>query len=238
MALTADALIADPPQLHGVSIEGRLHQWTLGPEALAALDRLLEPGWKTLETGAGASTVLFALKQTEHTCVVPSPEEIDRIKSYCATHGVSTDTVKFVAEFSEDALPHLPPNPLDLVLIDGSHSFPSVFIDFHYATRRLRAGGWLFIDDTHLWTGRTLRNFLQAEEDWALDQDIHFRTAIFRKRSGNAEISNWIYQPYVVAHSAFTPWQRVMTMVREGDWRLLAEKLASRVRGALRTRSR
>ena len=67
VALDIDVLTSDPPNLHGASAEGRLHDWALGPQALRVLSRALEPGWHTLETGAGVSTVVFALKQTHHT---------------------------------------------------------------------------------------------------------------------------------------------------------------------------
>jgi hypothetical protein len=234
VALTPDGLIANPPHLHGVSAEGKVHDWALGPAALRALNDALQPGWRTLETGAGASTVLFALKQTDHTCIVPSAEEVARIQAFCGDNGVPTDGVTFVEQQSELALPRLDPQPLDLVLIDGSHSFPSVFIDWYYTAGRLREGGWLFVDDTHLWTGRVLRNFLRAEGDWALVEEIPFRTAIFRKRSHATDVRNWIYQPYVVSHSVFTRRRRVMAMLDDRDWRLMAAKLHRRLRGRAR----
>jgi hypothetical protein len=229
MALTLDGLIANPPFLHGVSSEGKLHDWALGPAALRALDSRLQPGWRTLETGAGVSTVLFALKQTHHTCIVPSAEEITRIQEFCAGNDVATDRITFVQEPSELALPRLDRLSLDLVLIDGSHSFPSVFIDWYYTADLLRRGGWLFIDDTHLWTGRVLRNFLRAERDWALVDEVPFRTAVFQKRSDEGGVRNWIYQPYVVSHSIFSRRRRVMAMLDERDWKLLGAKLRRRL---------
>src|SRR5205085_5091043 len=179
----------------GVSREGKPHEWALGPEALGVLSRTLQPGWRTLETGAGVSTVLFASKRTHHTCVVPSPEEVGRIQQFCVDNAISTDRLTFVQQNSEDALPALDPEPLDLVLIDGSHSFPSVFIDWYYTARRLKIGGWLFVDDTHIWTGRVLREFLQAEPDWELVEDFPYRTAIFRTRSPVFGVRDWIDQP-------------------------------------------
>jgi predicted O-methyltransferase YrrM len=208
--LTPEALISNPPRLHQEGERGQLECWGLHPAALRSLSRRLQPGWRTLETGAGVSTILFAVMQTDHTCVVPSSEEVTRIKAFCAAREVSTARVTFVEERSEEALPRLSPGPLDLVLIDGSHSFPTVFIDWYYTASRLREGGWLLIDDTNLWTGRVLRDFLDAEEDWALVEEVPFRTATFQKRSNVQGVRNWVFQPYVVSHSVFTRRGRVV----------------------------
>jgi predicted O-methyltransferase YrrM len=229
MALTADALISSPPDLHGVSHTGEVHAWALGDKALRSLSQLLEPGLRTLETGAGVSTVLFALKQTHHTCVVPAPDQVARIRAFCEANDISADSVNFVEDTSEATLPGLAPDPLDLVLIDGSHSFPSVFIDWYYTASRLKAGGWLFIDDTQLWTGRVLRDFLHRERDWELVEDVE-NTVIFRKQSDAVGVRNWIYQPYVVAHSLLTRRQRVLHLVAERDWQTLRRKFGRRLK--------
>lgn len=229
--LTAEDLIANRPHLHGVSADGRPHDWALGVESLRSLNRIVETGWRTLETGAGVSTVLFALKQTRHTCVVPSQEEISRICDFCAANQISTTSVQFVIENSESALPRMDPEPLDLVLLDGSHSFPSVFIDWYYTASRLRMGGWLFIDDIHIWTPRVLRDFLRAEEDWEHVEDLPSLTAIFRKRGEVTGARNWIYQPYVTKRSALNRRSRMaLTILRDREWDMLKEKLIGRLR--------
>ena len=33
---------------------------------------------KTIETGAGVSTILFAMKNTAHTCIVPDDKLVER----------------------------------------------------------------------------------------------------------------------------------------------------------------
>ena len=50
--------------------------------------------------------------------------------------------------------PTLELDALDLVLIDGSHSFPQVFIDWYYTQSALKVGGALLVDDVHIWTGK------------------------------------------------------------------------------------
>lgn len=69
------------------------------------LDEVLQPGWQTVETGAGVSTILFALHATQHTCVVPANEEVERIRAFCADHEIPTDGLTFVIDSSEAALP-------------------------------------------------------------------------------------------------------------------------------------
>ena len=113
-----------------------------------------------METGAGISTILFAIKEANHTCIVPDPDLVSRIKSYCARMIVSVGRIDFRIDKSETTLPVLPIDQPDLVLIDGSHAFPTPFIDWYYTADKLRVGGMLMIDDTQLWTGHALKRFL------------------------------------------------------------------------------
>jgi hypothetical protein len=138
------------------------------------------PDSKTLETGSGVSTVLFALKGSRHICITPDHSEVDRIIEYCHQRQTSLSRVSFCIERSENALPNLAVSELDLVLIDGRHAFPSPFIDWYYTVDKLKLGGRVIIDDTHLWTASILRDFMQSEPEWRLDEILD-RTATFVK---------------------------------------------------------
>lgn len=81
-------LIANPPKVHidhGELVSG----WKLADEELLFLDRQVTEGMKIIEIGAGVSTVAFAMKGTDHTCIVPDEEEVNRIKRYCNEHGIA-----------------------------------------------------------------------------------------------------------------------------------------------------
>jgi hypothetical protein len=105
--------------------------------------------------------------------------------------------VTFHHELSERVLPALDPAPLDLVLIDGSHSFPQVFIDWFFTQRALKVGGTLLVDDVHIWTGRVLRDFLRAEPEWKLVERWAGRTVAFRKVAHYDDGKDWADQAYV-----------------------------------------
>lgn len=223
-------LIAEPPHIHGFKASGEEQRWGLAADSLRILAGLLQPGWHTLETGAGVSTILFALSGARHICISPAPQEHDRIREVCAEKGVSLDDVNFVPELSEVALPRLDLPELDVVLIDGSHAFPVVFVDFQYAAEKLRVGGYLLVDDTNLWTGEVLRDFLVAESAWELVSEVPLRTAIFRKVADPGPAWNWMAQPYVVSKSALTPRKRAVKLVQDRQFGWIAQRLAKRLR--------
>jgi predicted O-methyltransferase YrrM len=236
--MRAEDLIGSPPNLHGVDASGRPESWALAPESLRLLNSAIQPGAHTLETGAGVSTVLFAIHGTDHVCVAPDAAEVERIRSFCAANGISADRIEFVVEASEDALPRLELGELDLVLIDGSHSFPTVFIDFHYGASHLRAGGLLFVDDVNLWGPRVLRDFLCEETSWELEDEVPLQTAVFRKGKQAGGVPNWTDQPYVTARSYVGTPRRTMALIRQGRIGTLAQRGRRRVASRIRSRAR
>jgi predicted O-methyltransferase YrrM len=201
-AVDIEALLAAPPALH-VDSAGNPVPFESDLRILRLIARSVGEGSRTLETGGGLSTLVFTVRGCEHTCVVPWTEEVDRIRRWCADNGVPDETLAFATARSEEALPALGDDaPLDLVLIDGGHGFPTPFIDWWYAGRRLRPGGLLIIDDTHLWTGAVLRDFLDEQPGWTLVERLPMRAAVFRREDGgDAEFDEWVHQPYVVRRS-------------------------------------
>ncbi len=199
--MTLEELLAAAPRFHPDGAGG-LRSWQLPDDVLRFLDRHVGDGMRTLEVGAGVSTVIFVLKRAHHVCVTPDPEEPARILAWCRANGLATDRLHFEIERSEDCLPRLRQDgPLDVVLIDGAHGFPVPFLDWCYTANRLRVGGLLFIDDTQVWTGHVLKGFLSAEPEWRLAADFAPRSAVFEKVAAGPCVKNEWQQPFVVAQT-------------------------------------
>lgn len=214
-------LLRAQPKLHK-DRNGDLVSYQASEEVLSFIDRHVTENSRTLETGAGMSTILFAIRGSEHTCIVPGQGQIDRIKQYCHDHQISTDKIDFQLHNSEVILPVLKPKDLDLILIDGCHGFPIPFIDWFYATSHLKKDGILIVDDTQIWTGAVLKEYLLSEPEWELVQDIAPRATIFRKLQTEIRTKEWDEQPYVMqADSVFQTKSKI------------AEQLADQKTGAL-----
>lgn len=189
-----ESLLNSCPAVHGNVTYG------LGTDTLHFLDAHVSADSRTLETGSGLSTLLFAYKNTHHTCVTPWQLEATRIKRHCADQGIQTDRLNFAVGSSDEVLPRLlHDGPLDLVLIDGGHGFPLPFADWLYTAPRLAIGGIVVIDDTPVWTGAVLRDFLASDSDWKLEASFANGSA-FRKINEfrNKEFNE---QPYVMKQS-------------------------------------
>ncbi len=233
-------VLADRPKLHK-DRTGDLVSYQASEEVLSFIDRHVTENSRTLETGAGISTILFALKGSKHICVVPSQGQIDRIQQYCTSHQISSDKIDFQLQNSEVILPILNPQDLDLILIDGCHGFPIPFIDWFYATSHLKKDGILIVDDTQIWTGAVLKEYLISELEWELVQDIAPRASIFRKLQAKIRTKEWDEQPYVqLADSVFQTRSKVEEQLADRETRaqLSEEKAAmsmelNRLRGEI-----
>jgi hypothetical protein len=193
--MNLERLLSAPPKLHGpdaMPTDG----WRLDDAALLFLESRVRTGMRTIETGAGVSTIAFAIKRTRHTCVVPNRRVVRRIGRYCASVGISLRSVTFVLDRSEYALPRLHRAAYDFALIDGRHGFPAPFIDWFYIADRLRRGGVVLVDDTWIWTCDVLVRFLDANPGWRRCGDLP-TSAAFLKERNNAQHAEWVDQPFV-----------------------------------------
>ena len=189
-------LLQAQPKMH--TRGGQAYSWQLSDDLLRFINVHVQAGAKTLEIGAGVSTILFTMKGASHLCVVPARDEAARIQEFCREHGIPLDTLTFEIDRSDRCLPRLDLAGLDFVLIDGAHGFPIPFLDWYYTADRLKVGGFLAIDDTHIWTGYVLKMFLLAEPEWTLEADYEPRSVVFRKvKEGGLGRSEW-RQPYIV----------------------------------------
>ena len=163
-----ERVIADPPHVHPDAPNGSA--WRTSRRCYEFLAGAVTPGARTLETGAGLSTILFAAWGCVHTAVVPIPEEATVLQEYCKTRGINTEHLSFDLRGSEQALPeHYGDGPLDLVMLDGAHAFPLPIIDWFYGAGRLRSGGIAVFDDVPLPAVRSfLDGYLELDPRWEL----------------------------------------------------------------------
>ena len=171
-----ESLRRTPPGLHG-----REEFWGLAWEALEWLETNVRAGTRTLETGAGASTLVFAAAGAIHRAVTPDPEEEHRIREACAARGIDDSNMTFDIGPSQKVLPSLETPPLDVVLVDGAHGFPYPILDWWYLQPHLKEGGLMLLDDAYLSPVGAILEYVQASESWELEKPISFRTACIRK---------------------------------------------------------
>jgi len=183
----ADRLRSAPPGLHGPGDE----YWGLSWPALEWLEGALEKGMATLETGAGASTIVFAAARTSHEAVTPEPEEEARIRATCEHLSVPADTVTFRIGSSHEVLPALESRELDLVLLDGAHGFPYPVLDWWHVAPRLRPGGRLLLDDAYLPPVAAVLDHLGRSADWQVERTVGYRTVVVRKLNERLPPFDW-----------------------------------------------
>jgi predicted O-methyltransferase YrrM len=187
------------PALHARSAD-ELVNWGIHEALVPHLRRAVRQGSRTLETGSGVSTIVLLALGAKHQSISPDPGEPERIKSYCKEHGISTADYEPIVGASENILPTLGDQPLlDLALIDGSHSFPLPCIDWFYATRLLKKGGTMIIDDVQLWSVAVLADFLDGGDAWEkLERTPRF--AVYRLLGDARDVLGrwWGQQPHVV----------------------------------------
>ena len=207
---------------------------SLPSDVLRYIARHIGPEATTLETGCGVSTLVFLIKGANHTCVSPDAHAVDRIRDYCRANDVALDRARFEVEPSEVVLPRLELKDVDLVLIDGSHSFPAVFIDWYYTAPSLKIGGLMVIDDVDVWTGKVLKDFLGQEDEWSIDASFGNRSVAFRKVSEIDPFKGWWLQRYVVERSGKEPIStksiaRALGKVRRGEFGEIAKSIRRRL---------
>lgn len=225
------------PPIHRNS-DGQAVSWYVTEVLADYIAKNVRPGMRTLETGAGLSTILFAQAGSQHTSVVYDPSEVDRIKNFCQERKIPTSQLQFLVGMSELVLPQSCPQELDFVLIDGCHGFPTPFIDWYYTQRNLKVGGIMAVDDTQIWTGGTLKRFLSSEPGWERLDQWPYRAAVFRKTAPSADYLDWYYQPFV--HGRSITHARVNDYLAKGACYFLrvAERLPKRRQFFFRNRKK
>jgi len=189
-----EQILAERPALH-TDFAGGLTNWSITPELARFLFERTNASMQTLETGSGLSTVILTLRRARHLAVAPWREDLEAVKAYCRVKGLSLRRTRLVRGRSEVILPALHKSPLDLVLIDGRHAFPTPFIDWFYTADRLRVGGLMVVDDLNLPSCSILAEFLGQDPRWR--EEVRSETwGAFHKTAMGILDGEWIDQPW------------------------------------------
>jgi len=161
----------------------------------------VKPGMRTLETGAGISTLIFAIRNAQHYAVTPSADEAIAIRQYANRVEISLERVKFLIDQSDRYLPQCELTDLDIVLLDGKHAFPWPIIDWFYTADRLVKGGLMILDDTNLPAVRVMVDFLKVDPHWEFKAKPGGHTAVFRKCASGIHDVAWHMQPWNLSNA-------------------------------------
>ena len=233
-------LVADRPAFHAVDGEARI--WHAQPRTLELIGRYVRSGDTTLETGCGASTVIFAAAGARHTAISPSAAEHDRIREYCEAIGIDPGSLDFVADSSDRVLPALADDErLDAAFIDGAHSFPYPLVDWHYVARRLRPGGILMMDDVNIPAVAVASKAMQSDpRSWRLLATADDRAQAFEKLREFPQGDDWKVQPFNAGYPdySFVPAHRAARLTVAHRARMARSRLGARFPALRRLRRR
>lgn len=171
-----ERLLADRPSFHA----GGTVRWNSMPETLRMIAKSVRDGSRTLETGSGASTVVFAACGAHHTAISPDGREHERVREYCRSIGVDDSRLTFIAGFSDQELPALcKERVFDAAYIDGAHEFPYPEVDWHFVSRALKIGGVLLMDDVPIPAVAPVFRHMRLEPQWRFEGILDHRAAAF-----------------------------------------------------------
>ncbi len=159
-------------------------------KVLQYIAEMVDRSCTTLETGGGWSTCVFAAHAGKHICVNPDITANEMIRQFLQEHHVPTGELLFKDATSDAALPKLDSAcKVDVALIDGNHSFPIPIVDWHYIDLRLKKGGILLVDDSHIRSVGLLCEFLRTEDSYQWHADIGNLTVF--KKTAEERVWGW-----------------------------------------------
>lgn len=162
------------PGLHGA---GTLSARTLRAIAQAASGRAIR---NSVETGSGASTLLFS-HLSEHHTVFALNGGSGSISNIRRSPLLRQSAVTFVEGPTQATLPrHHFAHKLQLALIDGPHAYPFPDLEYYFLYPHLEAGALLIVDDIHIPSVHNLFEFLRRDAMFKLDRVVQ-TTAFFTR---------------------------------------------------------
>jgi hypothetical protein len=155
---------------------------TLSPKVLAALARHLNGRGirRSIETGSGASTLLFSHASEDHTVFAldDGSGSVENVRSSALFNRESTT---FVLGPTQKTLPAYQfHDKIQAALLDGPHGFPFPQLEYFHIYPFVEPRGLLIVDDIHIPSVHDLFCFLKADEMFVL-VDIVQKTAFFER---------------------------------------------------------
>jgi predicted O-methyltransferase YrrM len=171
-----------------VASRGQHAACTLTPQAIERLESYLSEHFAgkeiaALETGCGASTILFAQYATAHRCYCLDDRDQANGSVPFATNfpTFSGSNVEFVFGPTQRTIFSSPPmRPVDVVLIDGPHAYPFPDLEYFAFYPWLKPGGLLVVDDIQLPTINNMFQFLCQDDSFRL-LEVAGATAFFER---------------------------------------------------------
>jgi Methyltransferase domain len=162
------------PGLHSA---GTFSPRTFNAIARAAGNRTIH---HSVETGSGASTLLFSHLSSHHT-VFASDGGSGSVTNVRRSPSLRPNVVTFVEGPTQVTLPrHNFTEKLQLALIDGPHGYPFPDLEYYLLYPHLDAGALLILDDIHIPTVHNLFQFLRRDAMFELDRVVQ-TTAFFTR---------------------------------------------------------
>lgn len=167
--------------------------YAVSEDLLKYIESIVNEDSVTLETGAGYTTCVFAIKSQTHYVINPDATSNKMILEWLMDKSFKTQGLVFIGDSSDTALPILNvKNKIDTALIDGCHGFPLPIIDWYYIDLNLKVGSILIIDDIDIYSVKILFDFLRKDESYKFLMSID-RAAIFQKIS-DRKVIGWRFQ--------------------------------------------
>jgi hypothetical protein len=136
----------------------------------------------SVETGSGASTLLFS-HLSEHHTVFALDDGNGSITNVRRSPLLRQSAVTFVEGPTQATLPQYRfTEKLQLVLIDGPHAYPFPDLEYYFLYSHLETGALLIVDDIQIPTVHNLFQFLRRDAMFELDEIVQ-TTAFFKRTS-------------------------------------------------------
>ena len=136
----------------------------------------------SVETGSGASTLLFSHLSEQHT-VFALDDGSGSVTNIRRSPLLCQEVVTFVEGPTQVTLPQQRfPEKLQLALLDGPHGYPFPDLEYYYLYPHLETGALLILDDIQIPTVHHLFQFLRRDAMFDLNEVV--QTTAFFTRTG------------------------------------------------------